>query len=68
MNLSVCPRCNDRGFEYLETHSYCMSCNYSPDLDDEYQPPVPKWAIDAEREAEAEYAKKQIRSSEEVAA
>jgi hypothetical protein len=30
--LRTCPRCNDRSYEVLKTHAYCVSCNYSPDL------------------------------------
>jgi hypothetical protein len=46
--LRTCPRCNERGYEVLKTHAYCVSCNYSPDLMD--QPtssddlPIPTWA------------------------
>lgn len=31
--FDVCPRCGELGLEHLETHSYCVECNYSPDLD-----------------------------------
>lgn len=32
--LRTCPRCNERGYEVLKTHAYCVNCNYSPDLID----------------------------------
>lgn len=47
-NLRTCPRCNERSYEVLKTHAYCVSCDYSPDLTD--QPlssddlPIPAWA------------------------
>jgi hypothetical protein len=48
----TCPRCNERGYEVLHTHAYCVNCNYSPDLlyrkrmsaDDL---PIPPWAAKA---------------------
>lgn len=49
--LRTCPRCNERTFEKLVTHSYCLCCNYAPDLlnfrkskssGDEL--PIPPWA------------------------
>ncbi len=47
-----CPRCNERTYEKLSTHAYCVSCNYTPDLlnyrkssgDDL---PIPPWAEEA---------------------
>ncbi len=47
-----CPRCNERTYEKLSTHAYCVSCNYAPDLlnyrkssgDDL---PIPPWAEEA---------------------
>jgi len=52
MNLRNCPRCNERTYETLRTHSHCLCCNYSPDLlgyrkssaDDL---PIPPWAAKA---------------------
>jgi hypothetical protein len=32
-NLKTCPRCGDRKLEVLRTHSHCLECNYSPDVD-----------------------------------
>ncbi|MFN8846610.1 MAG: hypothetical protein ACK5V3_15795 [Bdellovibrionales bacterium] len=49
--LRSCPRCNERTFEKLATHSHCLCCNYAPDLlsyrksnssGDEL--PIPPWA------------------------
>ncbi len=50
--LRTCPRCNERTFEKLITHSHCLCCNYVPDLlsyrkvsgDDL---PIPLWAAEA---------------------
>lgn len=54
--LVNCPRCDERSFEQLATHSHCLCCNYSPDLlnykkssvrlsgDDL---PIPPWAAKA---------------------
>lgn len=56
--FKTCPRCNDRGYEVLKTHAYCVSCNYSPDLlyrkpmsSDDL--PIPEWAAKAVREQSA---------------
>ena len=52
--LRTCPRCNERTFEKLVTHSHCLCCNYAPDLltyrkskssGDEL--PIPPWAAEA---------------------
>ena len=32
MSLTNCPRCRERSYEILKTHSYCLCCTYSPDL------------------------------------
>lgn len=44
----TCPRCNERSYEVLRTHAYCVSCNYSPDLTDQRLSsddlPIPAWA------------------------
>ena len=46
--LRTCPRCNDRSYEVLRTHAYCVSCNYSPDLLDRPMSSddlsIPAWA------------------------
>ncbi|MGE3261373.1 MAG: hypothetical protein AB7K68_06310 [Bacteriovoracia bacterium] len=46
--LRTCPRCNERGYEVLKTHAFCVSCNYSPDLMDRPRSsddlPIPAWA------------------------
>lgn len=33
MNISVCPRCGGPALEHLVTHSTCLECGYSPDVD-----------------------------------
>lgn len=52
MYFSKCPRCNEKSYERLKTHSYCVCCNYSPDLDSYKKPtadelPIPPWAAKA---------------------
>lgn len=52
MYFSKCPRCDEKSYEKLKTHSYCVCCNYSPDLDDyvSLRPDdlsIPQWATDA---------------------
>ena len=32
-NIKTCPRCGDHKLEVLRTHSHCLECNYSPDVD-----------------------------------
>ncbi len=49
--LEECPRCGGYSLERLQTHSHCLECNYSPDLDYRSDSPaVPKWALDAVKE------------------
>ena len=31
--LDTCPRCGQEGFEQLSEHSYCVACNYAPELE-----------------------------------
>ena len=50
MWFSICPRCCERGYEILETHSYCVNCNYSPDFSETTQPLIPDWALEAIQE------------------
>ena len=45
--IVYCPRCAERSYEVLKTHSTAPSCNYSPTLDEPYQPAVPEWALRA---------------------
>ena len=33
MNISACPRCGCPSLEHLVTHSSCLECGYSPDVD-----------------------------------
>ncbi len=46
--FSSCPRCGERGLDILKTHSFCVLCDFSPDLapgaDD---CAVPQWALEA---------------------
>lgn len=58
MYLSKCPRCNEKSYERLKTHSYCVCCNYSPDLDCYKKPtvedlPIPPWAASAVKNTNA---------------
>lgn len=50
-----CPRCSSESFHVLKTHSFCVDCNYSPDLHDREEDHVTLWAFqkvkaDAEQE------------------
>ncbi len=45
--FSSCPRCGERGLDVLSSHAYCVNCNYSPDLDQPYEPSVPQWVLEA---------------------
>lgn len=62
--MNSCPRCLDRSFEILRTHSHCYSCNYTPDisaaefrrLDDDL--PIPRWVMDFLNESETSAAGK----------
>lgn len=58
--LRTCPRCHERTFEKLSTHSHCLCCNYSPDLLSQRKPagddlPIPPWAAKAVREMMSNY-------------
>ena len=50
MDVSYCPRCSDKSYEYLATHSYCVSCNYSPTTDEKYDYAIPAWALEVLKE------------------
>lgn len=42
--MQTCPRCSYRSYEVLRNHSYCCSCNYSPDFVDYTQElSIPDW-------------------------
>lgn len=68
----TCPRCNERGYEVLHTHAYCVNCNYSPDLlyrkrmsaDDL---PIPPWAAQAVADADQSQIAKVIQLKPENA-
>ena len=47
MYFLTCPRCDESGYEVLNTYSHCVGCNYSPTLDEPYTPTVPEWALTA---------------------
>ncbi len=47
--LKNCPRCTERSYEVLRTHSYCINCNYSSDVMNRESMstnnlPIPEWA------------------------
>ncbi len=42
-----CPRCHDRSYEKLRTHSYCASCNYSEVGPSDELCAIPNWALEA---------------------
>ena len=44
MHYQTCPRCRERTYEKLKTHSHCASCGYSPDFEFDAQPLIPVWA------------------------
>ena len=49
MKLKICPRCDERAYEELRTHSYCICCNYCIDLLDQSKTSdehllIPAWA------------------------
>ncbi len=50
MIFSYCPRCGEKTYEYLATHSYCVGCNYSPTLDEKYDYAIPPWALEVLKE------------------
>lgn len=50
MSFTFCPRCNSRTLENLKTHSYCIDCNYCPDLSEQAEEKaIPDWALEALR-------------------
>ncbi len=66
MCFAECPRCGDEAFEILETHSFCVSCNYSPDFDEIPEPIIPNWALEAMDEQSDEIENKNLVSLEEL--
>lgn len=57
--MKSCPRCRDRSFEILATHSHCYSCNYTPEISatefrqsDSDDLSIPKWVMDFLRRSE----------------
>lgn len=53
--FSICPRCAERAYDRLRTHSYCAACDYSPDFDE--GPAVPEWALKYARETKPNFEK-----------
>ncbi|MGE0631456.1 MAG: hypothetical protein AB7O96_03550 [Pseudobdellovibrionaceae bacterium] len=56
--LRNCPRCNERTFEKLASHSYCLCCDYTPDLLDYKKSsgddlPIPPWAAKAAKQMQS---------------
>jgi hypothetical protein len=46
--MRKCPRCEEKAYQRFSTHSYCSSCNYSPDYESRYglpkdSAPIPSW-------------------------
>jgi|GEM_PF-7029736 len=37
--MCQCPRCNFKGYDLFETHTYCPYCNYS-NMVDAWHPPT----------------------------
>ncbi len=31
MSIGFCPRCGEKTFEVLKSHSYCINCSYFPE-------------------------------------
>ena len=48
LNFRNCPRCGDKSYERMKTHSYCGHCNYSEELDViiKHEQAVPAWALE----------------------
>ncbi len=44
-NFRQCPRCGERGYDCLITHSYCVNCNFSPVFDEDTETSIPEWAL-----------------------
>lgn len=71
--MNSCPRCGDRSFEILNTHSHCYSCNFTPEIyaadfhqSDGDDLPIPKWVMEFlssvdSSTAENRRSKKQVR-------
>ncbi len=63
--FNTCPRCGAGGFECLKTHSYCVDCNYSPDLLSYHESsgddlPIPPWAAKAYKQIQSNKKRKVI--------
>ena len=60
-----CPRCEDFTYEKLKTHDYCLSCNYSTELDLSPRPDnVPQWALDSMKSAWVNYNTGELKDRE----
>ena len=40
-----CPNCHDHGLEFLDGHSYCVLCNYSPAFEEPGDMTNMIWAV-----------------------
>jgi hypothetical protein len=43
MSIEFCPRCGERSYEILRTHSYCINCSYFPEenkRDEVFEAPI----------------------------
>ena len=41
-----CPRCGEYAYELLDTHEYCINCNYSPEDEFDYYDEIPYEALE----------------------
>jgi hypothetical protein len=68
----LCPRCNERGYDCMDTHSICVNCNYSPTLDPvitfghDYGFQIPLWALEAVKNASREYTEQVTSKAKQV--
>lgn len=53
LKFSPCRRCGDESYEKLGGYGHCVECSYSFEADEpyeDYERPVPNWALQAFRE------------------
>lgn len=43
--MRPCPRCLDESLEELRTHSHCINCLYSPQLEESEAPKLPQVSV-----------------------
>lgn len=47
--MTYCPRCGEYSYERLRTHTYCIDCNHSPEMEQEiYGLPIPAWVFEVD--------------------